>query len=89
MRAVITLIILIFNFSTAVQATDTSPNTEPKGRVFEFQYEILAADFPSNEAVDIYIPLPAEHDGQQVLNRDFRSSIPGQEGVDSEFNNRF
>lgn len=87
MRAVSIFFILIF--STAVQAADTSPNTESKGRVFEFQYEILAADFPSNEAVDIYLPLPAEHSGQQILNRDFRSSFPGQQGVDSDLKNKF
>lgn len=80
---------LSLNFSIDVQAQDLPQNAEAAARIFEFQYEVLAADFPSNEAIDIYIPLPAEHRGQQILNQQFRSSIPGQVGSESALNNRF
>jgi len=89
MRFITFFLIFIFPFSIAAQAAESPAGAESKGRVFEFQYEILAADFPNNETVDIYIPLPAEHDGQQVIDQDFRSSIPGREGVDSQLNNKF
>jgi len=69
--------------------TAMADTTGKSSRVFEFNYSLSAADFPVDQAIDIYIPLPAEHGGQQILNRNFESSIPGQEGRDSKFNNGY
>lgn len=56
------------------QATET--------RLFQFSYRMLAADLPSDRAVDLYIPLPVENASQRVLDYSARSSIPGESGVE-------
>ncbi len=61
----------------------------PAARVIEFSYELLAADFPTTEAVDIYLPLPSEHGGQQVLSSSLRSSLPGEVGVEAKYGNGY
>lgn len=67
----------------------TSTDERSKARIFEFNYKVLAAEFPSNEAVDIYIPLPAQHQGQKVIEQRFRSSFEGSEGRDTTFDNGY
>lgn len=58
-------------------------------RLIEFSYELLASDFSTTEAVDIYLPLPAEHDGQQVLSHSFRTSLPGETGIEAAHGNGY
>ena len=58
-------------------------------RVFEFTYQMLAAEFPTTEAVDIYIPLPAEHAGQNIISQTLRSTMPGERGREQKFNNGY
>lgn len=58
-------------------------------RTFEFEYEVLAGQFPSHEAVDIYLPLPAEHAGQRVLERSIESSLPGETGIEATYGNGY
>ncbi|MEH6567850.1 MAG: transglutaminase-like domain-containing protein [Halioglobus sp.] len=79
---------------SSVNHANNAPGATPtdgasKARIFEFNYEVLAAEFPSNEAVDIYIPVPAQHQGQKVIEQDFRSSFEGREGRDTTFNNGY
>lgn len=58
-------------------------------RTFEFSYRMLAGEFPGNEAVDIYIPLPAEDDSQRILHHNLRSSLPGETGVEARYGNGY
>jgi hypothetical protein len=43
----------------------------------------------TGQPVDIYIPLPAEHEGQKVLKEQLDSSLPGSIGVESVYGNRY
>ena len=54
----------------------------PDSRVFQFTYELQETDFPGGEAVDVYIPMPADNAGQKVLVQALQSSVPGQSGVE-------
>jgi transglutaminase-like putative cysteine protease len=58
-------------------------------RFFEFSYEMLAEALPSTEAVDIYLPLPARDDGQQVLGQSLESTPPGEAGVEATYGNGY
>ncbi|RLQ20720.1 transglutaminase domain-containing protein [Seongchinamella sediminis] len=58
-------------------------------RVFEFTYEIVSGDLPAGEAVDIYIPLPAEHADQRILEQALESSVPGKTGVEKNYDNGY
>ena len=89
MYAVKYFVLICFSLSSGVWASDSEEPSGVPSRVFEFEYEILAADFPTNEVVDIYIPMPVEYGGQEILDRQLQSSTPGEEGLESEFNNRF
>jgi transglutaminase-like putative cysteine protease len=53
-------------------------------RIFQFSYEIAAQDFPLGEAVDIYIPMPAQYTvGQKILMESLQSSVPGEVGLET------
>ena len=80
-RVVRLALVALFAFHAQLQAGD--------GRTFEFTYEVLAGDYPSSEAVDIYIPLPAEHDSQRVLARSLESSRPGTTGLEATYGNGY
>jgi transglutaminase-like putative cysteine protease len=58
-------------------------------RVFEFSYHVLAADLPTSEPVDIYIPLPIESAGQRVLEQVLDSNLPGEVGIEERNGNRY
>ena len=58
-------------------------------RVFEFTYEIMPGELPAGEAVDIYIPLPAEHVDQRILEQALQSSVPGRRGVEISYDNAY
>lgn len=75
------LLALVLWFAGAVQAGDT--------RTFEFTYRMLAGEFPGNEAVDIYVPLPTEDDSQRILEHGIRSSLPGEVGLETRHGNRY
>ena len=62
---------------------------EAASRTFEFSYALLASEFPGTEAVDIYIPLPAEHEGQRILEHSVIASIDGKTGQDLTFANGY
>ncbi|WP_205743192.1 transglutaminase-like domain-containing protein [Halioglobus maricola] len=57
--------------------------------MFEFNYRMLANEFLSTEAVDIYIPLPLEDGSQRILEQTIRSSIPGESGVEARYGNGY
>jgi transglutaminase-like putative cysteine protease len=58
-------------------------------RQLQFTYELLPQDFPSDEAVDIYIPLPARNDGQRVRVESLQSFVPAILGEDNVHGNTF
>ncbi len=77
-------VILILLFSgLSLQTVADEP------RLFEFSYELMPAELPSGEAVDIYIPLPAEHADQLILQQSLQSSIPGSKGLEMRYNNGY
>ena len=61
----------------------------PETRVFQFSYELLPGELPAGEAVDIYIPLPAEHAGQRILSQTLEASVPGESGLESTYGNGY
>lgn len=81
---------VLFNLALALAAVLLSASGwTAENRKLEFTYEILAAEFPSTEAVDIYIPLPLEHSGQQVLQQSLHSNLPGELGQEERYGNRY
>jgi transglutaminase-like putative cysteine protease len=72
------LLLLLAFCLTAVPVLATSPDS----RVFQFTYEIQEQDFPAGEAVDIYIPMPAQYAGQNIRLETLQSSVPGESGVE-------
>ena len=58
-------------------------------RTFEFSYRMLAPELPTGEAVDIYIPLAADHPGQRVLAQALDSNLPGKVGIEERHGNRY
>ena len=58
-------------------------------RVLEFTYELLPGELPLGETVDIYIPLPAEHADQRILEQSLQSSIPGSRGLEIRHDNGY
>jgi transglutaminase-like putative cysteine protease len=50
----------------------------PELRVINFHYDLLPQDFPTGEAVDIYIPLPTDVAGQIILLQTLQTSVPGR-----------
>lgn len=58
-------------------------------RIFEFTYEVLEQNFPSELPVDIFVPLPADGVGQQILVQTLQSSVPGTIGRDSVHGNYY
>ena len=58
-------------------------------RIFEFSYELMPGGLPSGEAVDVYLPLPAEHTGQLILEQSLQSSIPGSRGLEIRHDNGY
>jgi transglutaminase-like putative cysteine protease len=80
---------LLVGLGFMVQVLAAQASGELGTRTFEFSYALLAADFPGTEAVDIYIPLPAEHDGQRILEHSVQASIDGKTGEDATFANGY
>lgn len=80
-RCVLALLLCAVTLPTWAWATER--------RAFEFSYEILAGDFPSTESVDIYIPLPVEHAGQQLIAQSLQSNLPGRTGIEERYGNRY
>ncbi|MEZ5571701.1 MAG: transglutaminase-like domain-containing protein [Halioglobus sp.] len=58
-------------------------------RVFQFSYEIVAQEFPTDEPVDIYIPIPQNSEGQQILAQSLQSSVPGESGREVKYGNAY
>ena len=52
-----------------------APALRAETRAFEFSYQVMAGNLPTGEAVDIYLPLPAEHAGQQVVASSLESNL--------------
>ena len=78
------MLLLVFCL-TAVPGLAASPDS----RVFQFTYEIKEQDFPAGEAIDIYIPMPAQYAGQKILMQVLQSSVPGQSGIEKANGNTF
>ncbi len=65
------------------------PFAASESRLFEFSYVVSVDDVASDQAVDVFIPLPAEHEGQKVLHEQLDSSFPGEVGVETTYGNRY
>ena len=59
------------------------------GRIFSFTYEVEVADVASDEAVDVFIPLPVENADQHILNSSINSPLAGTVGEDAEYGNSY
>ena len=49
---------------------------------------MLAPRLPTAEAVDIYIPLPADHPCQRVLEQNLDANLPEDIGIEERHGNR-
>lgn len=76
-------------FSALLTAVLAIPLMAAESRVFEFSYQVLAGDLPSNEAVDIYLPLPSGQSGQRVVSESLESNLPGEVGIEELHGNRY
>jgi transglutaminase-like putative cysteine protease len=62
---------------------------EPANRVFEFNYQLLAGEFPDHQQVDIYLPLPAENESQRILEQSIEAALPGENGIEVTYGNGY
>ena len=67
MRVFPQVILILLISGLPLQAVGDEP------RIFEFSYEVVSDELPAGEAVDIYIPLPAEHADQLILEQSLQS----------------
>ncbi len=58
-------------------------------RVFEFTYSILPTELPTEQAVDIYIPVPTEQVGQRIIGERATAAFPLERGTESTHGNAF
>lgn len=58
-------------------------------RLFEFSYELLPTTLPAGATVDIYLPLPIEHESQVILEQALQSSITGERGLEARYDNGY
>jgi transglutaminase-like putative cysteine protease len=63
--------------------------SSPDVRVFKFSYEVLPTDFPADQSVDIYLPIPRQDVGQRILAPQLESSLLVREDVDSLYGNGY
>jgi transglutaminase-like putative cysteine protease len=61
----------------------------PDVRVMQFTYQVLAGELPGTGPVDLYIPLPADAVGQEVLEQSIQASFPGEIGIEETYGNRY
>lgn len=61
----------------------------PETRVLELYYDLPQQVFPTEEAVDIYIPLPTDVAGQEILVQSLQSSIAGRIGHEAAHGNTY
>ena len=76
-----TILLLVMGLAGSVYAMQS--------RVFEFTYEMELSELPAAEDADIYIPLPANQDGQRVIAQSLESSYPGRVGAEVIHGNRY
>jgi transglutaminase-like putative cysteine protease len=81
MRLAFFWLLCLFVFTGTANAAGT--------RIFQFSYELVAQDFPPGEAVDIYIPLPAQYPGQQIQVQSLQSDVPGESGIEAVHGNTY
>jgi len=60
-----------------------------EARVFEFSYEVKSLNLPPGQTIDIYVPLPVIDDSQQIIEENLFSSLPGTEGIEAVYGNRY
>lgn len=61
----------------------------PEQRVINFYYDLPAQAFPSEEPVDIYIPMPTGVVGQQIIVQSLQSSVQGEVGIEEAHGNSY
>ena len=61
----------------------------PELRVINFHYDLPPQEFPTEQAVDIYIPLPTNTAGQKILMQTLQSSVPGRIGREEIHGNTY
>lgn len=77
--------------ATSVRAHSAAPTPgEPVTRTFTFTYEVeIPALPPGTGPIDIFVPLAISNHSQDILRRDLKTRIPGQEKTESRYGNRF
>ncbi|MBI3185331.1 MAG: transglutaminase domain-containing protein [Myxococcales bacterium] len=62
----------------------------PEERSFTLQYEVRLEPVPEGRGpIDVFVPLAQEAPEQEVLVREIRASIPGEQRTESKFGTRF
>jgi len=83
MRTIVTLALLLAGYALPSLASSG------ESRIFEFTYQMTAADLPSSEAVDVYIPRPGDQPGQQILDSHVSATFALEEGWESRYQNGY
>ena len=81
MRLIMTLVVALFCGHLQASGGDV--------REFEFVYSVEADNLPTDQPVDVFIPLPMELPDQSVLAESIQSSHPGKKGAEAEHGNRY
>jgi len=77
--------------ATSVRAHSAAPTPgEPVTRTFTFTYEVAIPVLPPGTGpIDIFVPLAIANHSQDILRRDLKTRLPGQEKTESRYRNRF
>lgn len=89
MKTILALTIYALSGLYSISATANEAANTPTNRVFEFTYEILDTDLPNGEAIDIYLPIPAEHAGQRIVTHSVETSLQTRRDTESAYGNAF
>lgn len=58
-------------------------------RTFTFSYSVEIPPPAGSDPIDVFVPLAASDPHQDVLRRELKASIPGQENTEGRYGNRF
>ncbi len=77
------LLVVLLAWSGLMQAA------APQTRQFTFVYSVQDAQFPTDAAVDLYVPVPVDAVGQRVLSHSVSSEFEVERGHESTHGNAF
>ena len=85
-----TLLLALSSLLAAAAAHSGQVPDTPPPRTMSLVYEVTVPPIPAGEGpVDVFVPLAPTDEHQEVLDRRVEATIPGVEGTESRYGNRF